>query len=221
VVNNKGVAMNKQTLDVGSAEAVLAALERKRAEAVQAGHDLTERRSAIALAAHGDGDQAARLELDKVNISVATHTSELASLDAAIAAAQRRLALARAEEDRRKERAQVKQLRGKLKKFAETAHALDAAMAEVSRLGQGLSEALGEIHRAGSNFPTSEQLQVLGGAAMTTCVLRTPWHRTVEFLSPSARRQFGPLVDGWCATIENTIAARLRALDDEQKEEAA
>ena len=61
-------------------------LEAKRAACVKRGTDLADERANVALAAH-TGNVKARKRLDEINATIATHGSELVSLDAAIKAA--------------------------------------------------------------------------------------------------------------------------------------
>jgi hypothetical protein len=62
-------------MSIVKAEATIAALERKRADAIKAGTELQDERANVALAAH-TGDAKARKRLDEINETLAVHTSE-------------------------------------------------------------------------------------------------------------------------------------------------
>ena len=66
---------------VGDCEETLRALELKRKQVIARGESLPELRRGAACAAHVEGNAEARRALDKVAAEVATHASELASID--------------------------------------------------------------------------------------------------------------------------------------------
>jgi hypothetical protein len=77
-------------MSVEQAMKVVAQLEAKREACVRAGTELHDERANVPLSAH-TGDAKARKRLDEINTAVATHASELASLDAALRAAADKL----------------------------------------------------------------------------------------------------------------------------------
>jgi hypothetical protein len=66
----------------------VAALEAKRAAAVQRARDLADERAAVRL--HVASDPEARRRLSEINAALALHENELRNIDAAIAEAVRR-----------------------------------------------------------------------------------------------------------------------------------
>jgi len=66
---------------VSDCEETLRALEVKREQLIARGESLPELRRGAAFAAHVEGNAEARRALDKVAAEVATHASELASID--------------------------------------------------------------------------------------------------------------------------------------------
>jgi septal ring factor EnvC (AmiA/AmiB activator) len=84
--------------DLEKAEAVVAKLEAKRAQLIKSGTDLADERAALAYSAHANNDAKAKSRLEQVHSAIATHSSELASLDAALRAATERVAQARQQE---------------------------------------------------------------------------------------------------------------------------
>ena len=81
---------------VGDCEETLRALEVKRERLIARGESLPELRRGAAFAAHVEGNAEARRALDKVAAEVATHASELASIDDTIAAAKNKVLIAQA-----------------------------------------------------------------------------------------------------------------------------
>jgi hypothetical protein len=183
-------------------------LEAKRALLIERGAKLADERRAIAYDAHADGDAKARKRLDQVNAEVATHASELASLDDAIEAAHARAAAAIADVEREKERENALALRAVVNEFAECGRALDAALDQLVAASDQLREHVDRIHALGVNSPSHEQVEVLGYQALLTALNRTRWDRRFERLAPNQRRTFEKLVEGWCAQLERAVAHR-------------
>jgi chromosome segregation ATPase len=90
--------------DLKKAEAVVVQLEQKRSACIARGTELQDERANVALDAY-TSDPKARRRLDEINAAVATHASELASLDAALRVAAERLDRARAAEATASDRA--------------------------------------------------------------------------------------------------------------------
>jgi chromosome segregation ATPase len=85
----------KAEVAVASARTIVADLEAKREATRKRGAELADERSNVALAAH-TGDQEAAARLEAIHAGITRHGSELASLDAAVLAAQRKVAEAQA-----------------------------------------------------------------------------------------------------------------------------
>ena len=211
----------EQTNSVAAAEGVVAALEAKREACVRAGVELQDERTALAFSAHADGDAKARSRLEQVHTAIATHASELASLDAALRAAGERLERARQAEAARADKARSGELLKELDRFREIGRELDVVLAAVATNGAALSECLGKIHQLGSPFPTSQQLDSLGGRCLLTAIAATPWRRNFEPLAPRERRSFTDLIEVWASTIENGLGAREKQTHKEASHEAA
>jgi hypothetical protein len=92
---------------VAACEQPLKELEAKRAKLDERSAELPELRRGAAYLAHVQQDTQARRALDKVNAEVAIYSSELASLDDAIAAAKNRLLIAQAFEAAAADRARA------------------------------------------------------------------------------------------------------------------
>lgn len=102
--------------DVEKAEKIVADLEAKRAASIARGTALADERANTAFGAHtGDGKAAKRLE--EIHIAIATHASELASLDAALRTATDKVDTARHAAAQAEDQNQARELRVVLKEF--------------------------------------------------------------------------------------------------------
>src|SRR5262249_35136635 len=100
------------------------------------------------------------------------------SLDEAIAFAKNRVLIARAVEAEAAQRASAKDATGILVEFKECGRALDEAFRVVAERGQALGALLSKLHTAsGGRFPSHDQLDALGYAALQTAIGRTVWGR--------------------------------------------
>ena len=204
--------MNKptnQTTSVSDAEAAIARLEGKRSELLARGTELATVRASLAYAALADGDDKSRAKLDKLNIEAATHTSEVAAVEAAIKTANERLAVARNHEAKQADRASARELSVVLDQFTRTAAELDRVLADVARLGHALHQIQVQMAQLGSPVPNGAQLDSLGFRSLLTACAATPWHRHFQVLAPHERRSFSDLIAIWTDTNRKHLASRL------------
>jgi chromosome segregation ATPase len=205
---------------VAALESVIARLEKQRADLEQRGKTLADVRASLAYSALADGNDQARAKLDKLNLEAATHSSEIAAVQAAIKTAGQRLANARDHEAKAADRDQAKELRVVLDQFVQTATHLDQALADVATLGHNLHQIQARMRELGSPVPNAAQLDSLGYRCLLTACASTPWFRHFETLAPSERRSFSALIDIWRATNEKHLAVRLGG-EQTNKPEAA
>ena len=196
---------------VGDCEETLRALEIKREQLIQRGEKLPQLRREASYAAHVEKDVKSRQTLDKVAHEAATHGSELASLDDAIAYAKNRLLVAKAMEGEVVARAKAKEAIEVVAHFKKLGRDLDEALRLVAERGQELEALLSKLHTTtGANFPTRDQLDALGFSALMTAVLQTPWAKRFRPMQPSQRRHFRDLFDGWATVLDNRIKPLLQ-----------
>jgi hypothetical protein len=195
---------------VADAESTLKQLEAKREKLITRGAELPELRRGAAYLAHVQHDAEARRALDKVNAEVATHASELRSIDDAIAAAKNKVLIAQAFEAEAHDRVRAARALELLGSFAECGRELDDAFRVLAEKGALLDGLLNQLHATGVKNPTGEQLDVLGYACVQTALMQTPWARRFRFLGPSQRRSFGLLFDQWVQAAESRLRAQLR-----------
>jgi len=207
--------------EVQKSEAVIADLETKRAACVKRGTELADERAAVALDAH-TGNVKARKRLDEINAAIATHGSELASIDAAIKAAGERLQQAQASESQTQARKVARELLKRARVIVEHARTLDDAntiRVEASRaIADELTEMRSLAHGIGLFVPSHDQFLALGSRADHTAGMQTPFAREVaEHLPPRERRTHSSYAVSWHAAITKAVAA----LVGEDKQEAA
>jgi hypothetical protein len=199
-------------------EAVLNALEAKRKKLVARGEKLPEMRRNAAYAAHVEKDADARRALDEVAVEVATHASELASVDDAIEAARGMVSIAQAVEADAERRERAREAMKVVAECRQLGHDLDEAFRVIAERGKVLKPLLIKLHEAtGGNFPSYQQLDTLGFSALQTAILSTPWAKQFRPIRPGSRRRFSDLFDGWATVTEN----RLRPLLESDPAEAA
>jgi hypothetical protein len=200
---------NKQTPTVANAEALLARFERERAELTAQHEERTALRRDVSFAAHS-GDPEAIKQLDALHDEAARHQSRLASLDDAVAEARRRLDQAREIEARAADRTRAVELRAALKRFVEHGAGVDAGLEVLIESCNGMAQALIDMHRCGSTFPSDAQLQSLGGRVLLGALSKTPFRRNFETLPPLERdRTMTQVVQQWAQTVERNIQQRL------------
>jgi hypothetical protein len=203
---------NRQTTDplipptVSDAQETIRLLEGKRSELLERGKQLDQVRASNAYAALAKDDAKARQRLDALNKETAEHSSELASLDSALKAAQQRLEAARRHEAKQAERAKAVELRAALQQFIQHAAGVDSALEVLISSCNGLQDALTAMHRAGSQFPSDAQLQSLGGRVLLGALSKTPFRRNFETLPPLERdRSMARIAQQWSDTVERSI----------------
>jgi hypothetical protein len=195
--------------DIEKAEKTLADLQTKRDSWVKRGTELADERSSVAFAAHTGGDKSARNKLDKLNTEIATHASELASLDSAIAEANTRLAHAKHTAAIAQDRANAEQLRECVAALAELGEEIDSALSDAAAHIANMPALLNKIHALGCASPSHQQFAVLGAQAIKTFLMSLPFTREFEHLAPGQRRTFESLGTSWQEMILHNIATRL------------
>src|SRR2546429_6784956 len=104
--------------EIEKALALVDELETKRAQHIAKAEKLENERDEIALGAFtGDGKNHKRL--DEIHTTLARHGSELAAIDAALTAANRRVADLRAAEERVADRLKAEEMRKVVKEIGE------------------------------------------------------------------------------------------------------
>lgn len=195
--------------DIEKAAAVLRDLEDKRRALVEKGVELADERQRISFAAHAGNDVKARKRLDEINGAMASHGSELASIEAAIDEAKARLEAAHRDAALEADREAANELAEEWKDFVEHAKNLDKALAAVVEHGHALEKVLTRVNALGATSPSCAQLDSLGGRALMSALQRTPWAREFSPIAPNERRTFTALGETWGASVRNNVAARL------------
>jgi hypothetical protein len=208
----------QQQPSVHDAESILKQLEMKREKLIARGKELPELRAGASYLAHVEGSPGARRTLKQVNAEAATHASDLASIDEAIAAAKNKLAIAQAHEAEVADQTRADEVLKLLVEFRECGRILDGAVLALGTKGHELMSLVQQLHGLGIRFPSAEQVDVFGDQAIRTCIASTPWSRRHRVVAPSERKSFRKLVDDWAMMIETRIKAQF---GEQKKDQAA
>jgi hypothetical protein len=199
-------------MNVEAAEKTVSDIEAKRAACVARGTELQEERSNIAFKVHADNDPKARARLDTLNVEIATHASELASLDSALKSAETRLEEARAAEHRAAAAAAAKAARHEWSGARKDLEDIDVALAGASSALHRFYERCAAMERHGVKLPP--QLTLLLTDVLVSRLMDLPkplWrhlnHVGVEHLAPGRHRTALSLHDVWAAQVERQAAA--------------
>jgi len=198
--------MSKNAIE--KAEQTLAKLESKCAECVRQGTELADERAAVALDAHTGNDKA-RKRLNEINSAISTHTSELASFDAAIKAAQQKLADAQ-DSQRRAEEALTA---GELKELAQIMSAAgvraDKALKQLIEASNDIKKCIQATSQRGLANPTAQQLQSLGRRAILGAIVGSPFKTEFEHVAPNQRANFREFTAAWESMILKAVTSKL------------
>jgi hypothetical protein len=194
--------------EIEKAEQTLFTLQSKQRDLARNAVELADERQRISFAAHADEDAKARKRLDEITAATVAHQSEMASIEAAIAQANVNLDVAQHNAAIESDRAQAGQLLEELEVFQRCAEALDANLAAVVKNARTMADTLTEMNRLGAG-PSRSQLDSLGGRAILTQMMLTPWARSFEHIAPNQRATFTTLVEDWSRLIRSNAVQRL------------
>jgi hypothetical protein len=202
-------------------EKTLAQLADKKERALKRSQEIAAERAQIGYAAHAEGDQKAIKRLEQLNLDVVNMNGEVASIDAAIAEANKRLDAAKQNANRDAAKQNATEIRKLLAAFAAAATDMDEALADFATASYELRDAVNNLHGLGCAFPSHNQIESLGSRVVLTAIGQSIFKRAVETLAPGERRSFAPMVATWIETIErNNIAPLLGEQTAAKKEEA-
>jgi hypothetical protein len=204
--------------DVAAERRVLEELRGRREAQLHRRGELEAERRAHAHAAHAQNDQEAGKLLARVIEQSFKLDQHIESLTDAIVEQERVVARAEAEAVREADREAALALRRELIRFLHAGKACHEALAAFAVASAALVAARDAMAALGCHFPSSEQLRVLGGAAVNTALMNTPWG-VGRHLAPAEQKQFTKLVAGWSRTIERGIDARLGEAEPATKTE--
>jgi hypothetical protein len=206
------------TTEVEQATKTLNTLMDQREQLVGRSGKLASERQKISYAAH-TGDKGAKERLRKINDESVLHNAELEGVDAAIVEANARLAIAQANAALAADRVNAEALRGKVERFVELGLIVDDCFADLNSAAAEMKTLLSEMHNLGAAAASHDQLRVLGGLALKTALMETPWAKEFEHIAPNQRRSFKALVSAWHDQLMPGITARLG--ETKQEEQAA
>jgi hypothetical protein len=204
---------NRQRIDpltpptVDAAQAAIANLTTKRDTLLERGDELATIRASVAFKALSEDDAVAKQKLDQINRESVSHSHELASVDAALVTAKQRLEAAQRHEAKAFDREKAKALRAQLAQFVAAAQTLDDCLDLMVTTGDAMRDIVTEVNRLGLTHPSHAQLDSLGGIALRSSLMLTPWSRHFERVSIVEKKTFSGLVAAWSPMVERQIAA--------------
>lgn len=193
--------------DLDAARTVVHALEERRAAIVARRIAAGDDREAVAFAALAEGNAAAAEQLRVINERQARAELDLASVDAALVTASRRVAAAEGAEALVAERERMRGVATITEALRGHAARLDALLAELVGEYGALMDGFGKLQAAGFDKPSLSLIAVNAPRCVQSALVGTPLES--ERIPPSARRTFVELVEGWAAGADARAAAVL------------
>jgi hypothetical protein len=188
-------------------------LHAQQRTAIAHGEALAAERQRISYAAH-NGDAKARTRLDGLHVEIATHRSELASIEAALAEAKTLIkdagnALAAAREQRL-----ARETLARLDTLSEAAAGCDAALRQFL-LAFERFERVAATLGATTGHPQPASLAALAPRALHTALL--PFKRAFDsrHLAPPERTTFAAIAAAWSHVVTEWANQRLAPATDE------
>jgi chromosome segregation ATPase len=189
--------------DIKKAEATVAELQRKREQAVQRATELSDERAACSYSAHVQHDHESRKRLSEINQALALHASELASIDAAIVEASKRVQQAQAAETAEARAEQAEKLIEAASLLRDVGRDLDSALFGLVTSGEVLAKMVDDVHALGLSHPNHQQVLSMGERAIGTVLMNTVWKRSYSPIPPHERKTFTEITAAWATMIEN------------------
>jgi hypothetical protein len=207
---------NAAAQTVAAAEATLKQLQAQLERHTERGVELEAARKQASFGAHALHDPDQRRALDDVVDESVRHETEGRAIADAVEEAKRRVVVATAYQAAAADRARAKEVLEMLAAFREAGRILDGAARALGEKSNELTRLIGQLHGLGIRFPSHEQWDVFGDAALKTVIMGTPWSRRYRLVAPNERKSFGVLVDGWATMIEQRIRIQFGERKDEK-----
>jgi hypothetical protein len=201
-----------ETQSVESLEAVIGRLEKHRADLDQRGQQLSATRASLAYAALADNDDKSRARLDKLNLEAATHSSEVAAVQAAIKTANERLAAARQCEAMAVQAEHAQAIRHEWPEAAKDLADIDAGLSFAVGAAGRFYERCERMKLHGLKVPPQQTLMLADVVVSALMAMPKPlWqqfnHQGLEHVPPGRRRNAASLGDAWGPQVERQAAA--------------
>jgi hypothetical protein len=196
----------ENAMKVEDEKVVLQGLEGKLSDA-RARHAETQAKAAELAYPANTGDESARKKLDGLNSKAAMVATEVASLEAALVEARRRVDQAMAAEVDEAERRKAQDALALLDSFSKRGAQLEAGLAAFVAEYVALTREFHALDRLGYPPATWSLVQVNMALAIGTKLQATNLHQ--RFLAPHERRDFRDVIDGWSKHLRAKASARL------------
>jgi hypothetical protein len=190
------------------ARQVLHDLETKLAAALARAEDLDAAARGVAYVAHVDGGEA-RKRLDKIDADRVKCIAEIASLDAAIGEAKRRVREAEAANADDVARDKAHSALALLEDFTKRGRELDEALGAFLAKYEALTSDFHKLDALGYAPTTHALVKANMSAAVSTALQFTELRQA--FLAPHERRTFVAVIEGWGRNVRMRATARLNA----------
>jgi hypothetical protein len=200
------------TPTVESAEAVVSQLAQRREQLVAERTAAVDHTGTYAYDAHVKADEKALAALDEIAATVLRCDTALREIDHAVAEASRQLVIARQAEAAEQDKTDALALRKVVTEIDAAMKYADKHMALAITALNAVNVALGELHKAGSAFPTDMQFAANAERALKTALMQLPrhwWRDFGEHLAPSERRTFSSFWGKMQESLEAGIKQRL------------
>src|SRR5262249_25532520 len=199
----------KATNSVQSAQTIVDALEKRRAELAQSAEADSRELAEISFAAHAANDQKAAARLETIKARVVKREVDMKSIDAAIAEARRRVTSAKDAEARAEEARVAEELLELSTMMREAGKKCDHALKLLAEASSDLRKIVAATNQRGLGNPSAQQLQSLGSRAILGMLINSPYAKDFQHISPAERKNFATFTEAWAVMIEKSISAKL------------
>jgi hypothetical protein len=207
--------MAAATVSLAAAEKTLKELQARQERHTARAVELEAARKQASFGAHALHDAEQRKALDDVVDESLRHETEGRAIADAIEEAKRRLVVAQAHQAAAVDRQRAQQVLEIVAAVREAGRILDGAARALGEKSNEITRLIGQLHGLGIRFPSHEQWDVFGDAALKTVIMGTPWSRRYRLVAPNERKSFGVLVDDWATMIEQRIRIQFGERKDE------
>jgi hypothetical protein len=170
--------------------------------------DLGSERTQISFRGHGSGDPAALSRLSVIHREISEHSSELASIESAIAEAERRVKQAEGAAARALEKQHARETLVLLDDLSTAGADCDRALKAFLQAFDRLEKTAAAAYRV-TGTPSHEIVAALGRRALCSALLSHKRVFELEQLAPTARTTFAAMAAAWSRVVRHWCNQRL------------
>jgi hypothetical protein len=191
-------------LNVANAARVVEDLQARSEALAAASRELAEKRKSLAYLAVAQKDAGAIKQLAHNAVEANKLSVEMLDVGHALAVAESRVAEAERARVREADKENALALRVALAEFLEASESLDEVLLALGEEGKAVIAAAAKMRACGCEFPTGEQVRVLGLKCLLTSLSATPWSKEFSPIAPRDRRSWATMARDWANRIEQT-----------------